>query len=40
MRAFIDLATVYALMEETSSESHNLDTGQTLLKCVIEVTMQ
>lgn len=28
---------VYALMEETSSETHNLGTGQTLLRCAIEV---
>lgn len=36
----IDLAKVYALMEETSSESHNLGTRLTPQKCVIEVSMQ
>lgn len=31
---------VYAQMEETNVESPNLGTGQTLIKHVIEVTMQ
>ena len=36
-----DLAfQVCAPMEETTSESHNLGTGQTLLRRAIEVTVQ
>ena len=33
MRALIDLAKVYALKEETSSEFHNLGTGQAGKMC-------